>query len=65
MAWAFSRAIFPLFATIFLFLKKKQKGFPLQSGVELNVLGIFQTFGIYVTIQKGNFSLISQIVYLP
>jgi hypothetical protein len=45
MAWAFSRAIFPLFATIFLFLKKKQKGFPLQSGVQLNVLASSKLLG--------------------
>jgi hypothetical protein len=40
--------LFPLFATIFLFLKKKQKGFSLQSGVQLQVRGIFQTFGLFL-----------------
>jgi hypothetical protein len=29
----FQPTIFPLFIPIFLFLKKKQKGFPLQSGL--------------------------------
>jgi hypothetical protein len=42
----FFQSMFPLSATIFLF-NKKQKGFPLQSGVSLQLLGIFQTFGLF------------------
>jgi hypothetical protein len=34
MAWAFLQSIFPLFVAIFAFLKKKSKGFPLQSGLK-------------------------------
>ncbi|WP_415711138.1 hypothetical protein, partial [Flavobacterium branchiophilum] len=30
----FTQGQFPPYATIFLFLKKKQKGFPLQSGLD-------------------------------
>jgi NTE family protein len=35
---AFLPSIFPLFVAIFLFLKKKQKGFPLQSGLDSHAL---------------------------
>jgi len=34
MAWVFLQSIFLLSVTIFSFLKKKEKGFPLQSGLE-------------------------------
>jgi hypothetical protein len=36
MAWAFLQSIFLLSVAIFSFLKKKEKGFPLQSGLESN-----------------------------
>jgi hypothetical protein len=35
----FQPTIFPLFVPIFLFLKKKQKGFTLQSGLKNQGLG--------------------------
>jgi hypothetical protein len=49
--------MFPLFATIFLFLKKKQKGFSLQSGVEYQLLGTFQTFGLFLEYQLANIKI--------
>jgi hypothetical protein len=46
------QTLFPLSLQSFCFLKKKQKGFSLQSGVKLNILGIFQTFDFFVTKKK-------------
>ncbi len=43
----FLPSIFPLFVAIFLFLKKKQKGFPLQSGLFSNCLAPLLTFSFF------------------
>ncbi len=37
----FQPSIFPLSATIFFFLKKKEKGFSLQSGLFFNLFEFF------------------------
>jgi len=39
--------LFPAFRYNLFVFEKKQKGFPLQSGVNLQLLGILQTFGLF------------------
>lgn len=38
----FQPSIFPLSVAIFFFLKKKEKGFPLQSGLFINLFEFFK-----------------------
>jgi hypothetical protein len=52
-------ALYPLFATIFLFTltgfepcQGKQKGFSLQSGVQLHTFGCFPNFWAFLKSQK-------------
>jgi hypothetical protein len=46
MAWALSEPFSRYSLQSFCF-EKKQKGFSLLSGVQLKILGILQTFGIF------------------
>ncbi|PWA06243.1 hypothetical protein DB895_04930 [Flavobacterium psychrotolerans] len=55
--------MFPLFASIFFFLKKKRKGFPLQSGlndkyIEINFILIKLTpscFSLHISLKRNKF----------